>query len=379
MVPQPGDPSVNAAPNQRLHAASKPWLRRSAAAALTSLQVLLAYKRAAMQARQSFAPSQRRAAGAEAAPSRRFVMPAPSPEEVRAGICYMLASVFVFAVINALVKWEAARYPLGEVVFFRSGFSLLPCLALLAGGGNPWRRLRTRRLKQNIGLGILQFVSMMLIFAAFGMMPLADAIAITFSTPLFLTLLSIPLLGERVGPHRWAAVLVGFAGVLLMIRAGGGLGGGLASTGALLALANAALGALGAIALRRMTLTEPSLILVTYPALVTTVLSVALLPFGWTTPGWGDGLLLAGIGLGSGIGQFWATQAFRFAPAAVAAPFGYLTMIWSMGLGYLFWGDVPTAMLIAGAAVVAASGLYILYRETVRRSPQAAPLAAGSD
>lgn len=322
-----------------------------------------------MLARPSLIETQRHAPRPERAPSRRFAMPAPSRQEVRAGIFYMLASVFVFAVMNALVKWQGERFPLGEVVFFRSAFSVLPCLALLAGSGKPWRRLRTERLKQNIGLGILQFISMLLIFAAFGMMPLADAIAITFSTPLFLTLLSIPLLGEHVGPHRWAAVLVGFVGVLLMIGAGGGLGGGLASTGALLALANAAIGALGAIALRRMTLTEPSLVLVAYPALVTTLLSLALLPFGWVTPGWWDGLLLAGIGLGSGIGQFWATQAFRFAPAAVAAPFGYLTMIWSMGLGYLFWGDVPTAMLIGGAAVVVASGLYILYRETLRRAP----------
>jgi drug/metabolite transporter (DMT)-like permease len=322
-----------------------------------------------MPAQPTFVETQRHAPRPEPAPSRRFAMPAPSREEIRAGILYMLASVFIFAVMNALVKWQGERYPLGEVVFFRSVFSIVPCLALLAGSGQPWRRLRTRRFKQNIGLGILQFASMLLIYAAFGMMPLADAIAITFSTPLFLTLLSIPLLGEHVGAHRWAAVLVGFAGVMLMIGAGGGLGGGLASTGALLALAAAAIGALGATGIRRMTLTEPSLVLVTYPALVTALLSLALLPFGWTTPGWWDGLLLAVIGLGSGIGQYWATQAFRFAPAAVAAPFGYLTMIWSMGLGYLFWGDVPTAMLISGSAVVMASGLYILYRETLRRAP----------
>lgn len=350
---------------------------RCRAPALTSLQVLRAYKRAAMPAKTSLGKTQRHAV--QRAPSRRFTMPAPSREEVRTGIFFMLATVFVFTVINALVKWEAARYPLGELVFFRCALSLLPCLVLLAGDGGPRLLLRTRRRGQNIGLGILQFVSMMLIFAAFRLMPLADVVAITFSTPLFLTLLSIPLLGERVGPHRWAAVLAGFAGVLLMIRAGGGLGGGLASTGALLALASAAIGAILTIAVRRMTLTESSPILVTYPALVTTLLSVALLPFGWTIPDWQDALLLAAIGLGSGIGQFWWTQAFRFAPAAVAAPFSYLSMIWSMGLGYLFWGDVPSAMLVAGAAVVAASGLYILYRETLRRRPQVAPSAAGSD
>ena len=312
------------------------------------------------------------------APPRRFAMPVPSREEVRAGIFYMMGSVFVFSLINALVKWEAARYPLNEVVFFRCVFSLVPCLALLGTSGGI-RLLRTHRLKEHIGRGVMQFISMISIFAAFGMMPLADAVAIGFSSPLFLTVLSIPLLGERVGRHRWAAVLVGFAGVLLMVRAGGGFGGGFASTGAALVLMSAAIGASVTIAVRRMTLTEASATLVTYQALVTTLLSAALLPFAWTTPGWQDALMLAAIGVCSGVGQFWWTQAFRFAPAAVAAPFSYLTMVWALILGYLVWGDVPTPMLVGGAMVVAASGLYILYRETLRRTPQAAQLAAGSD
>jgi drug/metabolite transporter (DMT)-like permease len=312
-------------------------------------------------------------------PTRRFAMPVPSREEVRAGILYMVASVLLSSVINALIKWEGARYPVGEVAFFRCFFSLLPCLVLIAGSGTFRRLLRTRRLKDHIAIGVLQFISMMCLFLAFGTMPLADAVAITFSTPMFLTLLSIPLLGEKVGPHRWGAVLLGFAGVLLMIRAGGALGGGLASTGALLALATAAIGAYITILVRRMTLTDTSAALVIYQTVILTVLSAALLPFAWETPGWQDGLLMAGIGIFAGIGQFWWTQAFRFAPAAVAAPFSYLAMVWSLGLGYLVWGDVPTTLLIAGAAVVVTSGLYILYRETVRGTRHGAPLAAGSD
>ena len=308
----------------------------------------------------------------------RFVMPIASREEIRAGIFYMIASVFVFSVINAVVKWEAARYPLNEVVFFRCVFALLPCLALLAASGG-FRQLRTQRLKEHIGRGVMQFISMLCIFTAFGLMPLADAVAISFSSPLFLTILSIPLLGERVGRHRWAAVLVGFLGVLVMIRAGGGFGGGLASTGAVLALLSALIGASVTIAVRRMTLTEASITLVTYQALVTTVLSAALLPLAWTTPAWQDVLAMAAIRLCSAVGQFWWTQAFRFAPAAVAAPFSYLAMIWALLLGYFVWGDMPTPLLLAGAVVVAASGLYILYREAVRRLPQAAQLTAGSD
>jgi drug/metabolite transporter (DMT)-like permease len=314
----------------------------------------------------------------DAPATRRFTMPAASREEIRAGILYMIGAVFVFSLINALVKLQAARYPLNEIVLFRCAFALLPCLVLLATQGGV-RLLRTRRLKEHIGRGAVQFVAMLSIFAAFGMMPLADAVAISFSSPLFLTILSIPLLGERVGRHRWGAVIVGFIGILIMIHAGGGFGGGLASTGALLALMSASIGASVTIAVRRMTLTEASPTLVTYQALVTTALAVAMLPLGWRTPTWPDGLMLAGIGICSGIGQFWWTQAFRFAPAAVAAPFSYLAMVWALILGYVVWGDVPTIGLFSGAVVVAVSGLYILYRETVRRTPQAAQIAAGSD
>jgi drug/metabolite transporter (DMT)-like permease len=313
------------------------------------------------------------------APGRRFAMPVPSREQVRAGIFYMVASVFLSSVINALIKWEGARYPVGEVAFFRCAFSLLPCLALLVGSGAPRRLLRTQRLRAHIGIGVLQFVSMMCLFLAFGRMPLADAVAITFSTPMFLTLLSIPMLGERVGRHRWAAVLLGFVGVLLMIRAGGALGGGLASMGALLALATAAISAHITILVRRMTLTDSSAALVIYQTLILTALTAALLPFDWQTPIWQDALLLAGTGFLAGIGQFWWTQAFRFAPAAVAAPFSYLAMVWSLALGYLVWGDVPTSMLIAGAVVVVVSGLYILYRETVRGARHTTAVVAGSD
>jgi drug/metabolite transporter (DMT)-like permease len=309
------------------------------------------------------------------APIPRFAMPVPSREQVRAGIFYMVASVFLSALVNALVKWEGARYPVGEVAFFRCAFSLVPCLALLLASGAPVLLLRTRRPGSHVAIGALQFLAMMCLFLAFGRMPLADAVAITFSAPMFLTLLSIPLLGERVGPHRWAAVLIGFAGVLLMSSGGGALAGGLASTGALLALATAAIGAHVTILVRRMTLTDSCTALVLYQTLILTVLSAALLPFDWLTPGWEDGLLLAGAGLLAGICQFWWTQAFRLAPAAVAAPFSYLAMVWSLGLGYLVWGDVPTPPLIAGAAVLVMSGLYILYRETLRG--RAAPAAVG--
>src|SRR5437899_8262516 len=133
-----------------------------------------------------------------------FVMPAPTREEVRRGILYVVASIFVFALTNALIKWLVVRYAVVEVIVFRSTFALLPCLYLVATRGGILA-LRTKRLHQHVSRSLLQFVSMICIFTAFGLMPLADAVAITFASPLFLTMLSIPLLGEQVCIYRWSA------------------------------------------------------------------------------------------------------------------------------------------------------------------------------
>ena len=297
-----------------------------------------------------------------------FHMPTPTQDEVRRGIAYMIVSVFIFAIVNALVKWLVADYPVTQVVFFRCVFALVPCIVLVPTHGG-FACFRTKRLRDHILRAGWQFTSMICIFTAFRMMPLADAVAIQFASPLFLTVLSIFLLGERVGIHRWSAVLVGFAGVLIMIQPGPGM----FESGALFALVNAVMSASVTIAMRRMSLTESTTTLVVYQGIVTALLSICLLPFGWINPTWPDLALMIGVGVCSGAGQYCWTQAFRFAPAAVAAPFSYTSMIWALSLGFLLWGDVPTPMLLVGAAVVAGSGLYILYRETVRRRTAAAP------
>jgi drug/metabolite transporter (DMT)-like permease len=304
-----------------------------------------------------------------------FQMPTPSPEEVRRGIAYVITSVFIFSVVNAAVKWLVATYPVTEVVFFRCVFALVPCVVLVMTHGGL-ASLRTRRLRDHALRAGSQFLSMVFIFIAFGMMPLADAVAIQFASPLFLTVLSIFLLGERVGIHRWSAVLVGFAGVLVMVQPGPGM----FASGALFALGNALISASVTIAMRRMSLTESSTTLVAWQGLVTSLLSVCLLPFGWVTPGAFDLALLIGVGAFSGVGQFCWTQGFRYAPAAVAAPFSYMSMIWALAFGFALWGDVPTVTLLAGGVVVAGSGLYILYRETVRRrqAVSAAPVQTTS-
>jgi len=299
-----------------------------------------------------------------------FTMPVPSRDEVRRGILYMIAAVFLFALINAAVKLSVASVPVTEVMFFRCLFALLPTSLLVLGHGG-WRTLRTRRINWHITRALVQFASMSCIFMAFKLMPLADAVALSFSAPLFMTLFSIPILGERVGPYRWSAVLIGFVGVLVMARPGAGT----LTLGAMFAIANAVLSASVTIGIRRLSVTESSSTLVFYQTSITAVFAALLLPFGWVTPSGQELLLLALIGLGSGCAQYLWAQAFRFAPAAVAAPFSYMSMIWAMSLGYLLWGDLPTQALLVGAAIVAASGLFIAYRETIRRAAPALKLA----
>ncbi|MGQ0663349.1 MAG: DMT family transporter [Pseudomonadota bacterium] len=303
-----------------------------------------------------------------------FVMPTPSRDDIWRGIRYMVAAVVLFSVVSVLIKWLVAVYPVTEVVFFRSVFALLPCLVLVMTHGGI-SALRTERLGLHALRSLMQFAAMFCSFIALGLMPLADVVALSFSSPLFLTVLSIPLLGEQVRIHRWTAVLVGFAGVLIMVRPGAGM----IELGALLVLANAVLVALVSIIVRRMSVTESSTTTVFYQIATASLLSVLLLPFGWVTPTWVDAGMLAAAGLISGASQFMWIQAFRFAPAAVAAPFTYTAMIWAVLFGYLVWGDVPTLPMVAGAVIVAASGLYILHRETVRRTPKALAPVPGDD
>jgi drug/metabolite transporter (DMT)-like permease len=200
-------------------------------------------------------------------------------------------------------------------------------------------------------------------FTAVGLLPLTQSTAISFSAPLFMTALSALILREHVDPHRWAAVAVGFVGVLIMVHPDPAR---LVSVGTLFALA-AAVGTAGAMtAIREIGRTEPGPTIVFYFTLAGAVLGLASLPFGWVIPDMATlGLLIAG-GLIGGIGQLFLTEALRRAPVAVVAPFDYTQLVWASLLGFLVWGETPKLSTLIGAVVVAGSGVYILLRETRR-------------
>jgi drug/metabolite transporter (DMT)-like permease len=279
------------------------------------------------------------------------------------GIFYMVISTIMFAGVNAIGKWELARYPVGEVAFYRSLFALVIVGVVIL----PQRGigvLRTNRIFAHLQRGLSQFGSMTCMFFAFSMMPLGSAVAVSFAAPLITTLLSIVILKERVGVHRWTALILGLVGVIIIAHPGAGA----LQPGALFALANAVLISSVAVAIRRMSATESTETLTLYQMGIITILTTTLLPFGFIRPSWTDVGMLAVAGFGNGIAQLWWTRSLSLAPPSAVVPFNYLSLVWAMILGFAIWGDIPTPDLIFGAIIVVASGLYILWRETLRRT-----------
>lgn len=282
-----------------------------------------------------------------------------------AGIGYLLFSVLMFSVMAVFVKQVTDHIPVAEVVFFRNLFGILPVAAAVAVSGRI-ASLRTDRYLDHLRRAVIGVSAMALLFWSYALLPLADATAINFTAPLFLTALSVPLLGETVGPFRWGAVLVGFAGMLLMVHPGDGV----LQAGALIGVASAFFQAMAMVLISQLSRTESSNTIVFYFALNATVLFALPLPFIWTTPesSW-DWLMLAGCGISGGIAQLLLTRAYAVTRAVVLAPFGYTALLWTGLFGYLLWGQVPEADTLLGAAIVAASGVFIVYREAVRRRP----------
>ena len=288
--------------------------------------------------------------------------------QVPLGIAYMVGSTVMFAGGNAVVKWQLASYPLGEVAFGRTLFAFLTVAAIVLPRAG-WGVWRTQRYREHLQRGLSQFGSMLCWFLAVSVLSLGSATAIGFAAPLFTTLLSIVILKEQVGIHRWSALIAGFVGVLIITHPGAGT----LTYGALFALGNAVLISTVAIAIRRMSMTESTETLTLYQMSIMTLCTAGLLTLGFQAPHLGDALMLALAGVGNGIAQFWWTRSLSLAPPSAVVPFNYLSLVWAMILGFAVWGDVPTPGLLVGSAIVVASGVYILWRETVHRRRPAVP------
>jgi drug/metabolite transporter (DMT)-like permease len=279
------------------------------------------------------------------------------------GIAYRMMAMVCMAGLSAIVKWTGHRgIPVFEIVLFRNAFAFVP-LGLYIWRTTGWTVLKTRRPIGHLARSTVGLVGMVCGFSALQRLPLTEATAFTFAAPLFMTALSALVLGEFVGRHRWGAVLVGFIGVLIMVRPEPGH---MNVAGVSLALAAALGSAAAMVAIRQIAVTEKGPTIVFYFTLAGTVLGLAGSLFHWVTPDLATLALLVVGGLIGGVGQLFLTEAIRVAPVGVVAPFDYSQLIWATALGFLVWGELPHPATVAGALVVAASGIYILHRELRR-------------
>lgn len=283
------------------------------------------------------------------------------------GILLKLLSVALFAVMVACVKEARQTVPAGEAVFFRAAIALIPVLAWAAVLGRFAEAVSTKNLRGHAWRGMFSAGAMMTGFAALGMLPLPEATAIGFSAPLITTILAVILLGETVRVYRWTAVMVGFVGVGVMIWPRmTAMAGGLSATetlGVLVQLVSAGLMATAIIHVRWLTRTESTMAIVFWFHISCTLVALATAPFGWVWPDVTTMILLVGAGVSGGVAQIILTLSYRMADASILAPFDYSMMIYSLISAWLFFGEVPSLTVLAGAVIVIGSGLFILARE----------------
>jgi drug/metabolite transporter (DMT)-like permease len=294
----------------------------------------------------------------EHAPIEMTATGAAHHNHVVRGIMFMLGASVMFAISNALSKWVVAIYPVGEVMFSRSLSSLIVCSAFMLPM-TGFSVFATKRPRDHIARGLSQAISQTFTVLAFSLMPLAGAVAINFSAPLFAALISVLWLKERAGAARWGTLLAGFVGVLIVVKPGADS----FQLGALFALANAIMYGSVTVAVRGMSKTESANTLLMWQMVTLAVFHSFLLVFGfrWPTPQHAG--LLVSSGVANAAAQYLWTKALHAAPATAVSPFYYFLLVWSLVLGFVVWGDVPTMSLLIGSGIVVASGLFLLYYE----------------
>ena len=287
-------------------------------------------------------------------------MHANRPDRLIPAIAFRLVSVVAFATMGALIKFAEVRgAKLVELLFFRQALAIpVVFAAVIAGPG--LQTLKTGRLSAHVLRTVIGLSSMSCMFLTIMLLPLAEATTLQFTVPIFATILGALVLREPTGWHRWGAVIMGFFGVVIVAQPGSGH---IPLIGALTGLSAALLSATVSILLRHIGKTERATTTVFYFSLLSLVPLAPLFVMtaqphdAWT---W---MLLVLIGLAGGIGQIAMTSSLALAPVAVVVPMDYSGLIWATLYGYLLFGALPTPMTWAGAPIIIASGLYIVWRE----------------
>ena len=275
------------------------------------------------------------------------------------GIALILIAIATFSVMDTIAKYLSQSYPVGSVVWARYAINLLVLSAFLFVRGEV-KRIRTERPTTQIVRGLMLGASTLLYFTSLTVLPLAEAASIGFVLPVFVAILAVPMLGERIDMPRVIAIVVGLSGALIVVRPGTAL----FTIYALLPVAMALCNAFYQILTRKVAGLEHPLTSLFYGSLVGTVMSTFLLSAGVAMPvGWLHWTLFLALGVLATIGHFVLIRAFYYAPATLLAPFVYSQLVWVMLLGWFVFGDFPDGWSMVGMAVIVASGLYIANRQ----------------
>ena len=273
------------------------------------------------------------------------------------GLLYMFMSVCAFSIMDLLVKWSQ-DYPTGEVLFFRGFFGLLLTYFLI-----PKDKLKsfykTDRKLEHFFRCFAGIIALIAIVVALRELPLAVVVSLSYAAPLFITILSIFLLGEKVGIFRWIAVLIGFVGVLVISEPGFNEVNYLYILPIIFCIGMAFV----TITIRKLSTSEPVWLISIFFTLTITFVSLFTIPFGWVLPNFKDFILLALIGVTGGGANLLLTQSYKLSEVSLVAPLKYLSLIFAILFGYLIWDEIPSYKNLVGAALVIAASLIILRRE----------------
>lgn len=291
-----------------------------------------------------------------------------APDRPLVGIGLKILATFLFAIMIAIIKYASATIPIGEIVFARSFLAIIPLMVMALMQGKMRDCFVTVRPWRHVVRCIVGIAAMFSWFTVLGILPLPEATAISFASPLMVVILAAVFLKEKVRAYRWTAVFVGLIGVLVILSPRlEASTDEVAGYGVALALFSTAMIALASILIRRMTSTEKNASIVFYFAISGTLISLVSLYWGWVLPDWKMMGLLVLSGLIGGVAQIVATQAFRCAEVSLLAPFDYVNMIWAILLGIYVFGEYPSNEVIIGGGIVVLAGMFIIYRENLIR------------
>ncbi|MDP6706692.1 MAG: DMT family transporter, partial [Alphaproteobacteria bacterium] len=284
----------------------------------------------------------------------------------RRGILWMLLTMFLYVSMNAVAKELMQTYPVPQVVWARYFFQMVFVVLLLRH--RLARVIVTGSLKLQLGRSLMLLCSSALFFTAMSLLPLAEITAIMFVGPLLVTALSMPILGEHVGPRRWTGVAVGFLGALIIIRPGLGV----MQAAALLPLGAAFSYAIYEMTTRLLSRTDRAVTTLVYSASIGAIATSLVAPSYWLPPDPLAWFMLVSMGVLAGAGHFAVIKALEAARAATVTPFGYTTLLWAIFYGFVLFDELPDAWTLFGAGTIVLSGLYIFNRERALRAEREA-------